>query len=88
MVVLYLTSQCSKLEPKLPEAEQFEVMKISTDHLMAVPLPDNQKKKMSPEAIKVELSPFRLYVYEGPTVYVCITYVCVCMQNGFFKRIA
>lgn len=78
MVVLYLTSQCSKLEPKLPEAEQFEVMKISTDHLMAVPLPDNQKKKMSPEAIKVELSPFCLYVYVGSSVYVCMYYICTC----------
>jgi len=51
--VLFL-NLISKLEPGIPEAEQFEIAKVSTDHLLAVPFLSNaNNKKVSDEAIKV-----------------------------------
>ncbi|XP_065915103.1 maestro heat-like repeat-containing protein family member 1 [Dysidea avara] len=41
-----------KLQPGIPEAEQFEIAKVATDHLLAVPFLSSTNKKVSEGAIK------------------------------------
>ena len=54
VIVCYpLTGVTSKLQPGLPEAEQFGIAKVATDHLLAVPFLSSTNKKVSEEAIKV-----------------------------------
>ena len=48
-----LTGVTSKLQPGIPEAEQFEIAKVATDHLLAVPFLSSTNKKVSEGAIKV-----------------------------------